>query len=163
MLLRVAFPVALVLLSGTLLLHGQDRAFRPVTEAMLRNPPPGDWLNWRRTDSAWGYSPLDQITRQNVGQLQLAWSWSMDDTAIVHSGIDTTAFGSPRPDRPWSGRLLYAGRRARRGCDAHARRVPLPPWRRDDTQPAWSRPTTRIGATSEARSRPSRFFSGHRR
>ena len=93
MLPRFAFPVALVLLSGTLLLHGQDRAFRPVTEALLRNPPPGDWLNWRRTDNAWGYSPLDQITRQNVGQLQLAWSWSMDDTGsqqatpLVHDGV----------------------------------------------------------------------------
>src|ERR1700746_2539077 len=67
--------------------------FRPVTEAMLRNPAPGDWLNWRRTDSAWGYSPLDQINRQNVQQLQLAWSWSMDDTGaqeatpLVYDGI----------------------------------------------------------------------------
>ena len=55
--------------------------------------PPGDWLNWRRTDNAWGYSPLDQINRQNVGQLQLAWSWAMDDTGaqeatpLVHDGI----------------------------------------------------------------------------
>src|SRR5687768_3016429 len=93
MTLRFVFPVALVLLSGTLLLHGQDRAFRPVTEVMLRNPPPGDWLNWRRTDNAWGYSPLNQITRQNVQQLQLAWSWSMDDTGsqqatpLVYDGI----------------------------------------------------------------------------
>jgi alcohol dehydrogenase (cytochrome c) len=93
MTLRFVFPVVLVALGGTLLVHGQDRAFRPVTEAMLRNPPPGDWLNWRRTDNAWGYSPLDQITRQNVGQLQLAWSWSMDDTGsqqatpLVHDGV----------------------------------------------------------------------------
>ena len=93
MTVRVAFSVAVVLLSGTLLLHGQDRAYRPVTEAMLRNPPQGDWLNWRRTDNAWGYSPLDQVTRQNVGQLQLAWSWSMDDTGsqqatpLVHDGV----------------------------------------------------------------------------
>ena len=60
---------------------------------MLRNPAPGDWLNWRRTDNAWGYSPLDQITRQNVQQLQLAWSWAMDDTGaqeatpLVYDGI----------------------------------------------------------------------------
>jgi alcohol dehydrogenase (cytochrome c) len=69
------------------------RDFRPVTEAMLRNPPAGDWLNWRRTDNAWGYSPLDQINRQNVSQLQLAWSWAMDDTGanqptpLVHDGV----------------------------------------------------------------------------
>jgi glycosyltransferase involved in cell wall biosynthesis len=36
--------------------------------------------------------------------------WSMDDTAVVHSGIDTTSFGSPRGPRPWRGQLLYAGR-----------------------------------------------------
>jgi alcohol dehydrogenase (cytochrome c) len=68
-------------------------SFSPVTEAMLRNPAPGDWLNWRRTDNAWGYSPLEHINRQNVSQLQLAWSWSMDDTGaqeaapLVYNGI----------------------------------------------------------------------------
>jgi len=76
-----------------LLLFAQVKEFRPVTETMLRNPAPGDWLNWRRTDNAWGYSPLDQITRQNVTQLQLAWSWAMDDTGaneatpLVYDGI----------------------------------------------------------------------------
>jgi alcohol dehydrogenase (cytochrome c) len=71
----------------------QVKEFRPVTEAMLRNPAPGDWLNWRRTDNAWGYSPLDQINKQNVQQLQLAWSWAMDDTGaneatpLVYDGI----------------------------------------------------------------------------
>jgi alcohol dehydrogenase (cytochrome c) len=80
-------------MSGSFLLDAQVKSFRPVTEAMLRNPAPGDWLNWRRTDNAWGYSPLDQITRLNVGQLQLAWSWSMDDTGsqqatpLVYDGI----------------------------------------------------------------------------
>ena len=75
------------------LARAQVKDFRPVTEAMLRNPAPGDWLNWRRTDNAWGYSPLDQINRQNVQQLQLAWSWAMDDTGaqeatpLVYDGI----------------------------------------------------------------------------
>ena len=65
----------------------------PVTDAMLHEPADGDWLNWRRTDSAWGYSPLKQINRDNVGTLQLAWSWAMEDTAsnqaapLVHNGI----------------------------------------------------------------------------
>src|SRR5258708_2811926 len=81
------------LISITLLLAAQVKDFRPVTEAMLRNPAPGDWLNWRRTDKAWGYSPLDQINRQNVARLQLAWSWAMDDTGaqeatpLVYNGI----------------------------------------------------------------------------
>jgi len=63
MLLRIALPVHTRPVSGTLLLHGQDRAFRPVTEAMLRNPPRGDWLKWRRTDNAWGYSPLERAVQ----------------------------------------------------------------------------------------------------
>ena len=85
--------LTLALLAGGLLLFAQVKEFRPVTETMLRNPAPGDWLNWRRTDNAWGYSPLGQINRQNVTQLQLAWSWAMDDTGaneatpLVYDGI----------------------------------------------------------------------------
>jgi PQQ-dependent dehydrogenase (methanol/ethanol family) len=93
MTVRFAPALAAILLSGSLLLDAQVKTFRPVTEAMLRKPAPGDWLNWRRTDNAWGYSPLDQITRQNVQHLQLAWSWSMDDTGsqqatpLVYEGV----------------------------------------------------------------------------
>ena len=93
MTVRFAPALAVVLVSCGFLLDAQVKTFRPVTEAMLRNPAAGDWLNWRRTDNAWGYSPLDQITRQNVQQLQLAWSWSMDDTGsqqatpLVYDGV----------------------------------------------------------------------------
>ena len=38
----------------------------PVTDALLRQPPAADWLTWRRTLDNHGYSPLDQITRDNV-------------------------------------------------------------------------------------------------
>ena len=74
-------------------LMAQVTDFRPVTEETLRNPAPGDWLNFRRTDDAWGYSPLDEIDRDNVGQLQLVWSWAMDEsgaqeaTPLVYDGI----------------------------------------------------------------------------
>ena len=34
---------------------------------MLEDPAAGDWLTWRRTPNGWGYSPLDQINRDNVG------------------------------------------------------------------------------------------------
>jgi alcohol dehydrogenase (cytochrome c) len=91
--MRSVLTITVALLLGDLWLGAQVKDFRPVTEAMLRNPAAGDWLNWRRTDNAWGYSPLDQITRQNVHQLQLAWSWSMDDTGaqeaapLVYNGV----------------------------------------------------------------------------
>ena len=66
--------------------------FRTVTEEMLRNPPPDDWLNWRRTDNAWGYSPLTRINTTNVKTLALAWSWAMNGganeaTPLVSRGI----------------------------------------------------------------------------
>ncbi len=67
----------------------------PVTEEMLRNPAPGDWLNWRRTQNGWGYSPLNQINRTSVKNLKVAWTFSMDSspgavnetTPIVHDGV----------------------------------------------------------------------------
>jgi hypothetical protein len=46
----------------------------PVTDAMLAKPPAQDWLMWRGTLDSWGYSPLTQITRDNVNQLQLVWT-----------------------------------------------------------------------------------------
>jgi alcohol dehydrogenase (cytochrome c) len=74
------------------LLAGQAREFAPVTDAMLQNPPPADWLTWRGSAKTWGYSPLRQITRDNVAQLQLAWSWTMQpgsqhSAPIVHDGV----------------------------------------------------------------------------
>ena len=29
--------------------------FTPVTDAMLQDPAPGDWLMWRRTLDGWGF------------------------------------------------------------------------------------------------------------
>jgi alcohol dehydrogenase (cytochrome c) len=64
----------------------------PVTENMLRNPPDGDWLMWRRTYDDWGYSPLTQINKNNVKNLRVAWTWSLTSgvteiAPIVHDGV----------------------------------------------------------------------------
>ena len=66
--------------------------YTPVTEEMLVAAPPDDWLMWRRTYSHWGHSPLDQIDTSNVGNLRLAWAWTMEPgkqeaTPLVHDGI----------------------------------------------------------------------------
>ena len=53
---------------------GASDNFIPVTDAMLQDPAPGDWLMWRRTLDSWGYSPLDQVNRENVHELQLVWT-----------------------------------------------------------------------------------------
>ena len=54
--------------------QAQVERFTPVTDAMLQNPAPEDWLMWRRTLDGWGYSPLDQVDRENVGELRMVWS-----------------------------------------------------------------------------------------
>ncbi len=66
--------------------------FVPVTDAMLQDPSDDDWLMWRRTLDGWGYSPLDQITAENVGDLRLVWSRGMSEgrqqgTPLVYDGV----------------------------------------------------------------------------
>lgn len=51
--------------------------FTPVDDAAIADPPAGDWLGWRRGYSAHGFSPLAEITTRNVGELRLAWSWTL--------------------------------------------------------------------------------------
>ena len=65
--------------------------FIPVTDAMLQNPADGDWLMWRRTLDSWGYSPLDQIDRDNVGELRMVWTRALaqgaqQGTPIAYGG-----------------------------------------------------------------------------
>ncbi|SVA18648.1 uncharacterized protein METZ01_LOCUS71502, partial [marine metagenome] len=72
--------------------YAQVRNFSPVTDAVLQNPDPGDWLSWRRTLDGWGYSPLDEIDTDNVGDLRLVWSWGLEagvsqTTPVVHDGV----------------------------------------------------------------------------
>lgn len=67
-------------------------AISPVTAGMLRSPPADDWLAWRRTEDATGYSPLKQIDQATVAHLQLKWAWSLtpgkNETApLVHDGV----------------------------------------------------------------------------
>jgi alcohol dehydrogenase (cytochrome c) len=72
---------------------GTVKNFTDVTDEMLRNPDPGDWLMARRNYPGWSHTPLTQITRENVKELQLAWVWAMNEsgaanepTPIVHNG-----------------------------------------------------------------------------
>lgn len=66
--------------------------FNPVTTDDLHGPPPGDWLSWRRTLDGHGHSPLKQINRDNVQQLQLSWAMAMHEgsnqgTPLARDGI----------------------------------------------------------------------------
>ena len=65
---------------------------QPVTDEALHDPPDGDWLLWRRTYGAYGFSPLDRIDTGNVADLRVAWSWALplgpnESTPIVRDGV----------------------------------------------------------------------------
>ena len=67
-------------------------AFVPVTDAILQEPAADDWLMWRRTLDSWGYSPLDQVTRENVHDLRMVWSRALapgrqEGTPLVYDGV----------------------------------------------------------------------------
>jgi PQQ-dependent dehydrogenase (methanol/ethanol family) len=64
----------------------------PVTDQMLQKPDPADWLTWRRTLDSWGYSPLNQINKRNVGKLRMVWTRGLEPgvqegTPLVHNGV----------------------------------------------------------------------------
>ena len=121
------FAAVIVLLAAGFVTHGQVREFTPITDAMLLDPDPGDWPNWRRTLNGWGYSPLEQINTQNVDQLQLAWSWglkpglSQPNPLVAHGRmyIPTVGRGCHRP--PWAC-IPTADRRSRRRVPVRRRR-----------------------------------------
>ena len=86
--IKMYFSVALILslLSVPVILSAQEvREFTPVTQAMLENPAPEDWLMFSRTYDAQRYSPLDQINKENVGKLQTAWIRGIGTTGQVES------------------------------------------------------------------------------
>jgi alcohol dehydrogenase (cytochrome c) len=68
------------------------QAFVPVTQSILANPDPADWLMINRTFDEQRFSPLDQINKTNVGQLRMAWSRGLpngtqESTPIVYRGV----------------------------------------------------------------------------
>jgi PQQ-dependent dehydrogenase (methanol/ethanol family) len=70
----------------------QVQNYQPVTQDMLVNPSPNDWLMYSRTYDAQRFSPLTQINRQNVSQLGLAWSRGLGAGAtetipLVRNGV----------------------------------------------------------------------------
>ncbi len=52
LLLAVTAIVGAVTLTG---LAQQAADIRPVSDAVLQDPDPGDWVNWRRTLDGWGF------------------------------------------------------------------------------------------------------------
>jgi alcohol dehydrogenase (cytochrome c) len=105
---RLACAVVVVLGLAGVLASAQGARFVPVTDAMLQNPDPADWINWRRTLDGWGYSPLKQITTANASTLGLAWSRVVtpgvgETTPLVYKG---TMYLTKPMDEKGSGGVL---------------------------------------------------------
>ncbi len=106
----------LVLVASTCMplpLHSAD-AFVPVTDAMLENPDPADWLMFSRTYDAQRYSPLAQIDTSNVNALTLAWQADLpagttETIPLIYDGVMYVIIpgGQVRALDATSGELLW--------------------------------------------------------
>ena len=59
------------------------KPFVPVTDTMLQNPGPADWLMWRRTLNGWGYSPLDSSSRCRRGRSRFQTPESISSAPVL--------------------------------------------------------------------------------
>jgi alcohol dehydrogenase (cytochrome c) len=89
---RIGPVIILGVLTAASLVRAQQPAFPPVTEEMLLKPSPNDWLMFSRTYDAQRFSPLNQITTQNVAQLKEAFKKELpggphESIPIVYRGV----------------------------------------------------------------------------
>ena len=100
--MRMLAGAALALLSS-FAVSAQLQAYRPVTDAMLQNPDPNEWLQWRRTQDTQGYSTLDQINAGNVGSLTVAWIFRTRGVAIKSTPLMVNnILYFTEPDNVWA-------------------------------------------------------------
>ncbi len=87
-----------------------------VTDAMIAAAPEGEWLSYGRDYAEQRFSPLTQISDQNVSQLGLAWSADLDTargqeaTPLMHDGVlyVSTAWSMVKAYDAKTGKLLWA-------------------------------------------------------
>ena len=105
----------IALVAGSIPAFGQIDDFDPVTDEMLLNPDPADWLMINRTFDQQRFSPLDRIDRGNVSELALAWVRGLpggvqESTPIIYDGVmfliepgaGVIAIDATNGDRIWS-------------------------------------------------------------
>ena len=80
------------LFAANVIAQQTGRNLVPLTSDDLKSPSPDDWLMYNRTYDAQRFSPLRQINKSNVGELELAWSspqdaGSQEGIPLVHDGV----------------------------------------------------------------------------
>ncbi|MCS5517081.1 hypothetical protein NWF32_25595 [Pseudomonas qingdaonensis] len=82
-----SLAVAVLLsLAGTPALAADIPANVDGARIIAADKEPGNWMSTGRTYDEQRYSPLKQISDQNVGQLGLAWSYKLD----LDRGVEAT-------------------------------------------------------------------------
>ncbi|MEP1213951.1 MAG: glucose/quinate/shikimate family membrane-bound PQQ-dependent dehydrogenase [Marinobacter sp.] len=66
-----------------------------ISDPRLGNVPEGDWLSYGRSNLGQRYSPLEQITPENVDQLELAWQYQTGDRKGPDDVVETTYEATP--------------------------------------------------------------------
>ena len=66
--------------------------FKDISDKDINYPEENDWTSWRRTPLGFGYSPLEQINKNNVQNLKLSWSLTMNEgsnqgTPLISQGV----------------------------------------------------------------------------
>jgi glucose dehydrogenase len=89
---RFALSLAILGLAAAAIVSAQRAPFVPVSQEMLIKPSPDDWLMYSRTYDAQRFSPLKQITKQNVGQLKESFkkelpAGAFESIPIVYRGV----------------------------------------------------------------------------
>ncbi|PAU62415.1 glucose/quinate/shikimate family membrane-bound PQQ-dependent dehydrogenase [Pseudomonas indica] len=85
-------------------------------ESMAPPIEPGDWPSYGRSPFGDRYSPLDQITPENAGDLELAWSYRTGDIPGPGDPQETTAENTPLK----ANGMLYV-------CTPHSQVIALDP------------------------------------
>ena len=91
---RTALLASAAIIAMTATAYAQaTRQYTPVTTEMLTKPAAEEWLSWRGNLALHGYSPLNQINKDNIKDLELAWAYPMPDVGqqetapLIHDGI----------------------------------------------------------------------------
>lgn len=76
-------------------IEGQLNTSTVVENPDLGDVPEGDWLSYGRSNLGQRYSPLDQITPENVQNLELAWQYQTGDVMGPNDVTETTYEATP--------------------------------------------------------------------
>ena len=92
--IRTLVAVSLVLVVPTLVsAQAATDSYSNVTDARLINPEERNWLSYRGNLEGWGFSTLDEITVDNVANLEPVWTFSTgvlgghESPPIVNDGV----------------------------------------------------------------------------